>query len=75
MNFEQRDRIDLGQLFDRPKFSSNTPFTSYIQVKQTSSGTNILLDTNGDRTSLRLRTLVTVEGVNSTSINANSFIF
>jgi uncharacterized repeat protein (TIGR01451 family) len=76
LDFEQRDRINLSRIFNKPKFSDqDNPFARYIRLEQIGSAMAVQIDSNGDAAGLRLKTLATLEGVATSSIGASQFLF
>ncbi len=68
------DLIDLSQIFNQSRYRSANPFADYVQLQQTTRGTEVRLDPDGDLGNAGFRTLVTFLGVNVNAINANHFV-
>lgn len=71
----QGDLLDLRGITTRPKFGSDDFFGEYIQLQRVGRGTAVRIDSNGDRTGERIRTLAVLEGVRPNALSADSFIF
>ena len=68
------DFIDLSDIFDLFRFSSETPFADYIQLVQDGPDTILDINVRGDFGSPSFRTFATLEGVTATDITASNFI-
>ncbi|MBD3884679.1 type I secretion C-terminal target domain-containing protein [Phormidium tenue FACHB-886] len=67
-----QDQIDLTEIFSRRKYDRADSFQSYVKLVQTSEGTIVRVDTNGD---LRggFKALSLLSGVNVGNLSAASF--
>ena len=68
-----RDAIDLSQVFTQKQYVSNRPLRDYIKLIQSGASTIVQLDANGKVTG-GFETLVTLDNVTASRLNANSFI-
>jgi len=67
------DLIDLSPIFASPNYRSTTPFNDYIQLIQLGSDTAVQINSVGDARDT-FGTLVTLENVTATNLNASNFI-
>ncbi|MEM8828045.1 MAG: Ig-like domain-containing protein [Cyanobacteria bacterium P01_G01_bin.19] len=77
LDFEPNlDKIDLRGIIDNNNsFNNSNPFGDYIQLEQSGVDTRIRFNRTGNLNKPRFSTLVTLQGINATEINANSFLF
>lgn len=67
------DRLDLRQIFRQPQYASQDPFSDYLDLQQTSRGTAVRIDPDGDVGNASFITLTTLTGVNRNQLNASQF--
>ncbi|MBD2088425.1 type I secretion C-terminal target domain-containing protein [Microcoleus sp. FACHB-1515] len=68
----ERDRIDLTEIFDRRVFTRPNRFEAYVRLGQTTEGTIVRVDTNGN---LRggFKTMTLLSDVNAGDLSAANF--
>jgi predicted outer membrane repeat protein len=68
-----RDVIDLSKIVNGSNFRSSTPFSDYIQLRQSGIKTIVSVDIAGDRTN-QFRPVITLEEVTANSLSAKNFL-